>query len=61
MMLQVQIETGLPNWYFRVQRQGGRLNIIMHRDMIEFSLVVPENDFREAINYLCLLEEDANV
>lgn len=57
-MLQVQIETGVPNWYFRIQRNKGKLNIIMHRDVIEFSLVVNKKDFRDALNTLCLLEEN---
>jgi len=61
MMLQVQIHTQNPNWYFVIQRKGGQLNVIMHRDMFDFSLIVDENDFREAVNTLCLLEEDANV
>ena len=57
-MLEAQIETGIPNWYFRIQKRGNKMNIIMHRDMFEFSLVVDASDFQQCINTLYLMEDD---
>ena len=57
---EVTIETGIPNYTFLIQKAGDKLNVVMKRDMLSFSMVVNATDFQSAINALIITDNMEN-
>jgi hypothetical protein len=51
-MNEAKIETGTPNYYILLQVHENKINIVLKRDMISFSLVTDADTFMDAIQAL---------